>query len=106
MSALIPNASATESRIAARLVDDALRAGYSVSVYDGEAWPLKRSTDRAAILDALASTDLDTLKFRDSAGEFKAWVTLIWGNGCDLLSDWSDTPATEVVIAGALQVQS
>lgn len=92
-------ASAEERRIVRRLVAAMLRAGYSVSVCDGEAWPLKRSRDESAILDALASTESDTLRMRDAAGAAVGSVVLIWGNGCDILSDWSDNAATAEVIA-------
>jgi hypothetical protein len=82
-----------EMPIARRLIRNALAKGYSVSVYDGEEWALKRSTDRAAIIEALASTDCDTLRFRDNAGNVIGSMLLIWGNDDDLISDYSDNDA-------------
>lgn len=85
-------ASKIEQTIVNAIVDSALSRGYSISVYDGEEYALRRSTDKRAILDAVCSTDHDTLRFYN--GDRKVgWVLLIWGNGCDLISDWSDTDA-------------
>lgn len=89
-----------EESIAAQLVTLALNSGYNVSVFDGEEWALKRSQHLPTILQALASTDSDTLVFRNPAvehlaangvnvGERVGSVTLIWGNDLDLISDYA-----------------
>lgn len=80
---------ALEARIAKRLVADALAAGWSISVHDGEEWAIKQSTDKAAIYAAMCSTEMDTLRFRKD-GEPIGSVTLIYGNGEDLVSDSGD----------------
>ena len=54
--------------IVSALLDAALAKGYSVSVHDGETWPVKRSTDRAALMDAIGTTDMDTLRIRKPCG--------------------------------------
>ena len=53
-----------ERAIAERLVTDALAQGFQVSVNDGEAWVVKRSTDSKAIMAALFSTDEDYIRIR------------------------------------------
>ena len=80
----------TDAKQARDLIGKALAAGLSVSVHDGEAWALKRSTDAAAILAALGSTDADSLRFRDAAGENVGFAYLVYGNGPDeLVADCS-----------------
>jgi hypothetical protein len=79
----------TEERIARMLIACLLDAGYTVSVYDGEEFALKRSRDADTIIAALASTDHDVLHARDAGGVHRGTVLLIWGNGTDLISDYS-----------------
>lgn len=83
-----------EARIARKLIKAALAAGYCVSVNDGEEWTVKLSTDAKAILDALCTTEADTIVLRhadtkERAGSF--W--LIYGNdadGSELIADHTD----------------
>jgi hypothetical protein len=91
-----------ELKIAKQVVTDALAAGYTVSVYDGGEWTVKRSTNKATIVAALASTDSDNLRFRDAAGNIVGTVVLIWGNGQDLISDYSDNAATSAILRRAM----
>ena len=89
-----------EARIARKIVKDALANGWTVSVNDGEEWTVKRSTDSRAILAALCSTDSDTLRLRDAAGERVGDIMLVWGNDEDLITDHSDNDATNAFMAG------
>lgn len=82
-----------EAVIARKIVDYALKQGWYVSVYDGGEWALKRSIKREEILDALASTDEDTLRFSDALNKTVGRMWLIYGNGEDLISDYSDNSA-------------
>ena len=83
---------------ARKLIRAALKAGYVISVYDGEAFALKRSAKFEEISKALASTDYDVLHFRDATGERVGTATLIWGNEDDVISDWSDNAAMEALM--------
>ena len=89
-----------ERAIAERLVTDAIALGCQVSVNDGEAWVVKRSTDSKAIMAALFSTDEDYIRIRkegeeDSVGTF----TLIYGNdGWDVIADWSYSVETDALM--------
>ncbi|MGV7193562.1 hypothetical protein [Xanthomonas axonopodis] len=65
------------------LVDAALAKGYSVSVHDGEEWTVRRSTDRDALIDALGTTDEDSVRFYDN-GSPVGTVWMVYGN-----RDWS-----------------
>lgn len=95
-------APANARRIAEQLVDDALAKRLVVAVWDGEAWALKRSADRAAILARLASTEADTLHFWRADGTRVGWAMLIWQNDGDVISDNSDNPETEELLASAM----
>jgi hypothetical protein len=86
-----------ERRIAEKVVDDALAAGYTIDVFDGGEFPLKKSTNREEILKAMFSTDEDRL-FLTKDGK-TGWVWLIYGNGYHLISDYTVSLAT--VLAGA-----
>ena len=86
-----------ERAIAERLVTDAIAQGYQVSVNDGEAWVVKRSTDSKAIMAALFSTDEDYIRIRKEGEEGSVGTfTLIYGNdGWDVIADWSYSAETE-----------
>jgi hypothetical protein len=47
------------------LVKQALNLGYTVSVWDGEEWQVKRSNSIKAISEAVKSVDEAQLRFRD-----------------------------------------
>lgn len=70
--------------VAARLVDLLLERGNPVSVWDSEEETVIDSTDRAEILEALATTDQDEI----CAGGFV--FLLVWdASGDELISDYS-----------------
>lgn len=89
-----------ELRIAAALVKSALDAGYAITVDDGDEDVIKRERDPAAIMNALFSTGRTRLYLHRpevSVGGVPktwhakpfAWVKLIWGNGPDVISDYT-----------------
>lgn len=82
-------ASPTEQLITNRLIDSILAKGHSISVDNGNKWTVKRSRDKATILEALATTDSDTLVIRKASGDKFGTICLVWGNETDLVSDWS-----------------
>jgi hypothetical protein len=88
----------TERKIVSSVIDSALARNYTISVYDGEEYSLKRSTDKSEILKALASTESDVLHFRTEHGARIGWVWLIYGNGEDIISDWSDNKETDELV--------
>jgi hypothetical protein len=93
-----------ERGVATRLVRAALHAGYTVSVYDGGEYTVKRSRKERQILEALATTGEDVLVIRDSAGERLGVLSLIWGNeesGECLISDHTDNDAIEALYSAA-----
>ncbi len=79
-----------EKLLLERCIADLLDAGFQVSVFDGEDYPIKRSTDAAAILAATRSTDEDYLyAYRPLQDGVAGWVRFIYGNGEDAVSDYS-----------------
>jgi hypothetical protein len=91
----------TEAQIINRILSAALAHGGKVSVYDGEEWALKQSTDRAAIQAEVAATDMTTLRLRDAKGDTVGSVLLVHGNGADVICDYSDSPAMDAMLANA-----
>lgn len=76
--------------IVTKLIDVILAAGNRISVFDGEVTCLSHTDDRAAILEAIMSSDEDRLivvgKNRQPVGS----IHLIYGNdGHDVIHDYS-----------------
>lgn len=101
-------ATETERKIIHKLVDDALAAGYSISVTDGEETTVTQSRDRAVILGAMATTGEDVLTIWDpnagaTVGVSKRLgaVWFIYGNDADIISDYTVNAAMESLLAGA-----
>lgn len=84
----IEHASDTERRIVGKLVHDALMQGYPLSVWDGEEMCLVESIDPDEVYKALASTDSDVI-YVHSRSTNPPGVVLIWGNECDVISDYN-----------------
>lgn len=63
------------------LVKFALKAGHQCSVWDGEAWQVKRSTKYREIIEALESVDEAELTIRNSEGERIGWAHCIFEYG-------------------------
>jgi len=72
-----------ERQIIVALVEDALVAGFIVSVNDGA-----ESKDEAVIFAEMNSIDVDYLYLRRE-GMSTQWVQLVYGNGCDVMSNWT-----------------
>lgn len=86
-------------------VDDALKLGHLLSVNDGEEFTVKRSTDRAAILGALGTTDADTVVIRRADGERIGSVMLVYGNEPGVvICDHTDSPEMESILANASKI--
>jgi hypothetical protein len=87
--------SIVEQTIVSKIILLALEKAYTVSVFDGMAWALKRSTDFEAITAEVNATDLTELIFHSAADQSRiGGVTLIHGNDEDVIHDYSDNPRT------------
>lgn len=96
-----------EARIVRAIVTDALKLGYTVSVYDSEAytWALEDSTDRKAILAECAATDEERLYFT-IPGQKRAMgmVWIIYGEGDTCVTDYTDNAEMEAILKRANKI--
>lgn len=92
-------ASREERKLAMALVDRLLGAGLELQVYDGEEVTTPWTADKNVILAALCTTESDSLIVR-KGGSRVGSVLLIWGNGGDLISDYTDTPVLNELLDG------
>ena len=102
LSKQVANRIKIERAIISRLVKDGLKLNYTVSIFDGEEWCLKRSNSYKKIMDSIQSTDVDKIRFRDSDGEIVGSFLMVYGNdGYDVISDYSDNELCNKLIKGA-----
>ncbi|MER9205225.1 hypothetical protein [Mesorhizobium sp. M0771] len=94
------HANATEKRIISAIIKRALALGFTVSVYDGEEWALKRSTDFEAITAEVHATDETTLRMRDETGNMVGSIYLVHGNEDDVICDHTDNERTAALVKG------
>lgn len=96
------------------LLEDAFDLGYAVTCSDGEETTLKNirlingdgytATDLAnETLLYLGESDIDYLTFSKD-GEKVGTVMLIFENGWDVISDHTDDPQIDAILAGALEL--
>lgn len=77
-----------ELEIARAFVNSVLKAGYAVSVNNGEETVLKFSHDSEKILGAMFQTDEDLLIL--NASTTNGWAQFVYGNdGFDVISDYT-----------------
>jgi len=77
-----------EKQIARAFVKEVLATGCTISVHDGEEFPVKRSKDAKEILDAMMSTDEDRLYVRKD-GDLIGVAQFVYGNdGWDVLANY------------------
>lgn len=88
---------AYERTIIAAILAKAAQNGWAVSVFDGEEWTVKTSTDTAAIAAAIGTTEETILLFRkvNAATAPKKWprmgsMIFTHGNGEDVIHDHTD----------------
>lgn len=78
-----------EERIASVIIEDALAAGYLLSVYDGKDYVLVRSKNKVAVLTAF-STDEDQLVVYRPGQRRAGWVRFVYGNsGWDVVCGYT-----------------
>jgi hypothetical protein len=85
----IPHASPNEKLIVGVMVSDLLAAGCSLTIYNGGDQPeLEAETDAAKIFAALSASDEDEIvAVKD--GKRAGWVSLVWGNDCSVISNYT-----------------
>lgn len=93
----------TEERaIVDRIIRDALRRGYLITVSDGEEVALRWCNNYESITAEVAATDMTTLTlFPDSHAKAIGNIFLIHGNGGDVVGDYTDNPEVAAVVLWA-----
>lgn len=89
-SSLTEFAAKGEAAVARRLVKAALAEGFTISVWEGGDWAIKRSSNARDIFDNMATTGEETLRLRNAEGECVGSFFLVYGNdesGEELISD-------------------
>jgi hypothetical protein len=71
------------------LIKYVLSDGYTISVWDGEEWQVKRSNSYKAIVEAVESVDEASLRIRNTEGVLIGWA---------LVSDAVDLADDETII--------
>lgn len=97
-----------ERRIATKIVEDALSLGLYITVNNGgDENEICLSSCKEGILDNMFAAEIDRLMFfsrvEGAKKEFNqvGWVTLIYGNGYDVISDYVDNSLMIPVLKGA-----
>ncbi len=108
----------TERAIVKLALTAILQAGFTVSVWEGEDYAIKKSRDKDAILKAMFSTEEDmlhiyTLRTAEQiqllkengspVSQYKqiGFVHFIYGNNTDVIHDYSDTPVIHALLKSA-----
>lgn len=93
-----------EKKIIRQLIEDAIKAGYSITVSDGEETVITQSTEINKIIKVMFSTDEDVLFLhRNNEAGWFGWVRLIYGNdGYDVIADY--TVNLEHIMNGANKI--
>lgn len=102
-----------ERKIVQAAIKQLLAAGFSLDVNDGEETTLKHSTDAAAIVAAMFTTDEDYLFVNEpgagspaaalKGGSRIGWVRFIYGNdGYDVMSDYTVNLESQLTEANKL----
>lgn len=92
---------AIERRIVSCVVKEALRNKLTISVWEGGAFCLKKSSSYRSVMSAIMSTDSDEFRLRNEAGDIVGWVQFIYGNGADVLTNSSDNELTKRILKPA-----
>lgn len=93
----------TEGKIAAALIATLLAKGAVLNLNDDSHgngdWTVENSTDKAAIIQAMFTTDGDLLEAHDAEGTWLGWFQFIYGNdGYDVISDYTANEFCEAIM--------
>lgn len=78
------------------LVKHALTRGFTVSVYDGEEWDVKRSNKYQTIIDSIESVEEAEIRIRNDEGDSVGWALVIPGlNDDETVADYTCTDFME-----------
>lgn len=87
-----------ETKIIRAIATKVVENNYTISVFDGEEYPVKKSGNVEDIMSAVGATDETTFRIRNEGGETIGFIYFVHGNGEDVVSDWSDAPEIESIV--------
>jgi hypothetical protein len=88
-----------EQQIVTPIIQRALAKGYMVSVdTDGEDYDLYCSTSEQEIFETIFACDYAKVLFHDVRFNRRGFILFIYGNGEDVVSDYSDNDEMEALI--------
>lgn len=87
-----------------QVIKNALSKGYTISVWDGEEWQVKRSSNDREILNAAQSVDMATLRIRNADQVVGSVVVFGYTSAAaldgddDSVVDYTDNPETSALV--------
>lgn len=91
-----------ERGIAKRVVRSAIAAGYTVSLWDGGEYTVKRSRKLSEVVGAMFTVDEESLEIRNVEGGLIGTVWMVYGNdGFDAINDYTATETMEKLLRDA-----
>jgi len=90
-------ASPIERRLARSLINNLIRRGLIVTVWEGEDYAIRNSRSASAILAAMSSTDMDYVSATNAEQDLAVSFMLVYGNDEDLIADTSTGPLAEEI---------
>ena len=87
-----------ERRVIRRLITEAFKMGYNVSIHNGEDWEIKYSYREQDVMDCIMATDSDTLRLCNDQKMIAATFMLIYGNSpAEVIADHSTNALAEAL---------
>jgi len=93
-----------ETQIVKHIINEAIKAGYSISIFNGEEYTINQSNNPSAIINAMGSTDQDIMHLdkldKYMGNKYIGFVSimydceynnLMYNNGYDVIHDYSES---------------
>lgn len=88
-----------EAKILSKLISKILKQGCSISVNDGEAFAVKKSTDRKEIEDNCFNTEEFYFRIRNTKGEKLGAIFFVHNSGENPICDHTDNEFIKNLVA-------
>lgn len=90
---------ATEKSVLRGIINRALAKGFTVSLFDGEEWTVRRSRNAQEVIGAMFTVDEETLRFRDAEGVKIGDAFIVHGNSPEeVVCDHTDSDVMMEII--------
>jgi hypothetical protein len=89
----------TETIIVTQIITRALVKGYMITIdTDGEDYDLVNSTCEQEIFETVFACDYARVTFRDAQFKRLGFIMFMYGNGEEVVCDYSDNPEMEALV--------